>query len=108
MGHHPIDLMAGMPLFAIVLMHAWIFSFGVPPWLKGHYHLLSLDFHPDILFGSLPTSPSTGLTHGLNSCHEQYVQKFCKQAIAQCQQHQLAENIDTLLQKDILHLDNID
>jgi len=110
----PIDMIAGSNLLAMAQMHAWILPFAEPPLIKGDHRLLGLDFHPGILFGSAPNNPKTGLIYGLNSHNKQNVNKIFKQAIAQCNTHNLANHINALLMKahltetDLEELEQVD
>jgi len=62
LGHHKpatqqcrrnaIDLIAGNPLVANALVHAWICLFGDLAVIKGNHHLLGVDLNPDMLFGN--------------------------------------------------------
>jgi len=77
--------------------------FAEPPLIKGNHRLPGLNFHPSILFGSMPASPTASTPRGVNSYHKQNATKFCKQAVSQCQRHQLAECINLLLARPTLH-----
>jgi len=83
-------------------MNAWILPFGDPPLIKGDHRLLGLDFHPDILFGNRPRTPSAGILRGVNSRHEQHVTQFCTCVVCHCNHHRLAERTATLLEKTFL------
>jgi len=92
--------MAGSPLLASALAHAWILPFGKPPLIKGNHCLLGLDFYPNILFSSQPATPSMGLLHRINSRHKQHAHQYCKCVVAQCNKHHLAEQTAALLATD--------
>jgi len=95
-GSATIDLIAGSPLPATALRHAWIHPFYKPAPIKGDHRLLGVDFDPDILFGS-SVAPIDDLgQRSVNSRHPQTVTKFCKRVITQCQRHQIAERLDLL------------
>jgi len=95
-GSTTIDLIAGSPLPATALRHAWIHPFHEPAPIKGDHRLLGVDFDPDILFGS-NVAPIDDLgQRGVNSRHPQTVTKFCKRVMTQCQRHQIAERLDLL------------
>jgi len=94
--------MLGSPHVANALAYAWMLPFGEPSLIKGDHRLLGLDFHPDILFGSRPATPSPGLARGINSCHAQHVTKFCKDAVIQCNRHQLADHTASLMARATL------
>jgi len=106
--------MAGTQLFANTLLAAWILPFGLPALIKGDHWLLGLDFDPAILFGNKPAKPAPGLLQGINSNHKQHLEKFCKEAIDQCNHHHLAErlehftNLQALNDADICELEMID
>jgi len=99
----PIDMIIGTNLFANALTAAWILPFADPPLLKGDHHLLRADFHPGILFGSLPLHPSANQIRGINSQHEQNVIQFCKKVVTKCNKEQLAEKTTTLFSKATLN-----
>jgi len=95
--------MAGSNLLALALSHAWILPFAEPPLIKDDHRLLGLNFNPSILFGGMLVTPTAGTLRGVNSRHEQNVIKFCKQAVCQCHQHQLAEWVNLLMAKTRLN-----
>ncbi len=66
-GSKPIDMMLGTTLFAAAMTAAWMLPFGKLPLIKGNHQLIGTDFHPGILFGSTPISPTAGMTCGINS-----------------------------------------
>jgi len=113
-GSKAIDLIAGSPLVAAALVHAWICPFGDPAAIKGDHRLLGVDLDPDILFGHAIALPAMMSNRGVNSRQDQKVTKFCKRVISQCNQHQLAERIaqlqslQTLGTEDIAELERID
>jgi len=98
-GSKTIDVMAGSNLLAMALSQAWILPFAEPPLIKGDHKLVGLDFDPLILFGGMPATPTVRIMRGINSRHKLNVTKFCKQAVHQCHQHQLAKQIDLLMVK---------
>jgi len=95
-GSHAIDLIAGSPLVASALLHAWMHPFGNPVLIKGDHRLLGIDLDPDVLFGNANFTPYHTQIRGTNSCHPQKVPKFCKRVVDQCNQYQLAERIAEL------------
>jgi len=58
--------------------------------------------------------PASAILRGISSKHKLHFLKFCKETIANCNKHQIAEQIDTLMQKqylaeeDLLKLEQID
>jgi len=95
-GSSAIDLIAGSPLPASALCHAWICPFNEPAQIKGDHQLLGVDFDPEILFGG-SIAPLEALGQcGVHSRHTQTVHKFCKRVITQCQRDHLAERLDLL------------
>jgi len=104
-GSSPIDIIAGTRLFVEVLQHAWILPFGLPPLIKGDHRMLGVDFDPKIR--NKPATPAPSLLRGVNSNHEQHVDKFCKEAIIQCNKQHLSERLDMLMLKPILLPDDI-
>jgi len=95
-GTAAIDLIAGSPLPAEALCHAWMHPFNEPAQIKGDHQLLGVDFDPELLFGS-SIAPIEDLgQRGVNSRHPQTIQKFCKRVITQCQRHNIAERLDLL------------
>jgi len=95
-GTTAIDLIAGSPLPAAALCHAWLYPFNEPAQIKGDHRLLGVDFDPDLLFGNNIASVEDLGQRGVNSRHPQTVQKFCKRVITQCQRHNIAERLDSL------------
>jgi len=95
-GSQAIDLIAGSPLVASALLHAWIHPFGDPVSIKGDHRLLGIDLDPEILFGTADLPPHHVQTRGTNSRHPQKVTKFCKRVVDQCNQYRLAERIAML------------
>jgi len=51
-GSKAIDLIAGSPLVATALLHAWMHPFGDPVLIKGDHRLLGIDLDPEVLFGN--------------------------------------------------------
>jgi len=102
-GSHPINLIAGSPLFEQAMVASWIHSFGNPVMIKGDHRMLGIDFDPDTLFGNTPSPLAPLHLCGVNSCHPQKVDKFCKRVITRCNQLQLAERIKDL--KSMPHWD---
>jgi len=51
-GSQAIDLIAGSPLVASAMLHAWMHPFGKPATIKGDHHLLGVDLDPEVLFGT--------------------------------------------------------
>jgi len=100
--------MLGSPLLARVLTQAWILPFGEPPMIKGDHHLLGLDFPPIILFESVTSDLSPGLTCGVNSQNNQHVQKFCKQVVTSCNVKHLDECLMELALKNRLSQNNLE
>jgi len=95
-GSQAIDLIAGSPLAASALLHAWMHPFGNPIMIKGDHRLLGVDFDPDVLFGSTECNTYQQPLRGTNSRHPQKVTKFCKQVVQLCNQSKLAECIAAL------------
>ncbi len=95
-GSQAIDLIAGSPLVASALLHAWMHPFGDPAAIKGNHRLLGVDLDPDVLFGITECTMYQQPVRGLNSCHPQKVTKFCKQVVELCNQSHLAERIAAL------------
>jgi len=95
-GSQAIDLIAGSPLAASALLHAWMHPFGDPIMIKGDHRLLGVDFDPDVLFGSTECNTYQQPLRGTNSRHPQKVTKFCKQVVQLCNQSKLAECIAAL------------
>jgi len=95
-GSQAIGLIAGSPLVASALLHAWIHPFGDPVSIKGDHRLLGIDLDPEILFGTADLPPHHVQTRGTNSRHPQKVTKFCKRVVDQCNQYRLAERIAML------------
>jgi len=62
-----IDLIAGSPLVASALLHAWIHPFGNPISIKGDHRLLGIDLDPEVLFGNAAPSPYLTQIRGTNS-----------------------------------------
>jgi len=94
--------------------YTWILPRGLPPLIKGDHQLLGADFNTNVLFGNKPATHALGLLRGMNSNHDQHVQKFCKEAISQCNKHLLSDRITQLMEKqhllptDIQELESID
>jgi len=66
-GSHPIDLMAGSPLFEHAMVASWIHSFSDPAMIKGDHRMLGIDFDPEILFGNTPSPLATPHLRGVKS-----------------------------------------
>jgi len=101
-GSKAIDLIAGSPLVASALLHAWIHPFGDPVMIKGDHRLLGIDLDPEVLFGHADLTLPKQQTRGTNSRHPQKVTKFCKQVIKQCNHYRLAERVADLRQLEQL------
>jgi len=95
-GSHAIDVIAGSPRVVEALVHAWICPFGYPATIKGDHHLLGVDLNPDVLFGTAVTLPMQLTTHRVHSKHPQKVTKFCKRVVMKCNQHHLADRLESL------------
>jgi len=113
-GSKAIDMIAGSPLVAEALIHAWICPFGNPAVIKGNHRLLGVDLDPDMLFGNATAIPASMTIRGVSSHQEQKVTKFCKRVVSQCNRHHLAERLahlrtlQTLGTTDITELERID
>jgi len=107
-GSTPIDVIVGTPGIAQALKRAWILPFGLPPLSKGDHRLLGIDFDPEILFGTSPATLATAIIRGVNSKHELHTLKFCKETVADCNRHRIAERIASLTQKTHLQPADID
>jgi len=77
-GSQAIDLIAGSPLVASAMLHAWMHPFGKPATIKGDHRLLGIDINPEVLFGTAECTTYQQPAHGTNSQHNQKVTKFCK------------------------------
>jgi len=106
-GSHPIDLLAGTPMCASAIRRTWMLPFGMPLTIKGDHRLLGLDFDTDLLFGNSRTNPMPTPQRGVNSKHELHVAKFCKETIADCNKHRIAERINALKEKSQLSEDDL-
>jgi len=98
--------MAGTPHIANALIAAWMHPFHDPATIKGDHRLLGVDLDPEVLFGTNMTPAAPHASRGVNSRHPQKVHKFCKQVIAKCNKHNLAECVAALQMLD--RLDTVD
>jgi len=95
-GTNAIDLMAGSPLVAEALRHAWICPFASLAMIKGDHRLLGVDLDPEIIFGNRSLPLTKVQIRGVNSRHELKCTKFCKRVVTKCLQFQIAECLQTL------------
>jgi len=82
----------------MVMTAAWMHSFGNPGTIKGDHWMLGIDIDPDILFGMQTIPKITMSRRGVHSQNEQNVTKFCTRAVEKCNQENLAEHLQILLQ----------
>jgi len=98
-GSTTIDVILGSPQVAQALRGAFYLPYGEPISLSGNHRTLGVDIDTTILFGNKP--PPTIQTHyrGVNSNAFPTVPEFCKEVVQQCENHNLFDRIDMLLQQ---------
>jgi len=74
-GSKAIDLIAGSPLVASALLHAWMHPFGDPVMIKGDHRLLGIGLDPEVLFGNAKLTLYQQPTCGTNSRHPPYTEQ---------------------------------
>jgi len=98
-GSTTIDIILGSLQVAQALRGAFYLPHGEPLTLSGDHRTLGVDINTTILFGKkLPPMMQTHY-RGINSNAYPTVPEFCKEVVEKCENHQLFERIEALLQQ---------
>jgi len=97
-GSTTIDIILGSPTVAQAIRRVFYLPHGEPLTLSGDHRTLGVDIDTTILFGNkLPTMLPTS-HRGVNSNAYPTVPEFCKAVVEKCENQQLFDRIDSLLQ----------